>query len=95
MPNEALLNFVVPGLAGDRGKTGGGAAGTPTKGTSAEGAGEGKWADVQRFRHLADWRDPYNDHENHSCKLGFSSRSSIMFASWLLLLERICGQTRP
>ncbi|TYJ51346.1 hypothetical protein B9479_008082 [Cryptococcus floricola] len=41
MPNEALHNF-FQGLLANRGKTGGSAAVTPTKGTSAEGAGEGK-----------------------------------------------------
>ncbi|ODN73081.1 hypothetical protein L202_08475 [Cryptococcus amylolentus CBS 6039] len=41
MPNEALHNF-FQGLLANRGKTGGSAAGTPRKGTSAEGAGEGK-----------------------------------------------------
>ncbi|ODN99291.1 hypothetical protein I350_07456 [Cryptococcus amylolentus CBS 6273] len=41
MPNEALHNF-FQGLLANRGKTGGSAAGTPTKGASAEGAGEGK-----------------------------------------------------
>ncbi|ODN79169.1 hypothetical protein L198_07919 [Cryptococcus wingfieldii CBS 7118] len=50
MPNEVLHNFasptltdlVVPGLAGKQRQDGGSAAGTPTKRTSAEGAGEGK-----------------------------------------------------
>ncbi|TYJ51348.1 hypothetical protein B9479_008084 [Cryptococcus floricola] len=41
MPNEALHNF-FQGLLANKGKTGGSAAGAPTKGNSAEGAGEVK-----------------------------------------------------
>ncbi|ODN82657.1 hypothetical protein L202_00954 [Cryptococcus amylolentus CBS 6039] len=41
MPNKALYNF-LQGFLANRCKTGGSAAGAPTKGISADVAGEGK-----------------------------------------------------